>query len=326
VRDGQQQGESTPEGDRFFLVSGQSGVSGLVAIFQERYMLWDSVCKAVEKSGDKDWERVFRQAKLFRLEQEHIQERGAELTEDEAKFLEENFFLPFPVTAVEDESGITVIQDQEEQIGLNKVRRVWDCYDLRKSEDLVGEGASIEKGSVIISECEINVIHTTPGNPPKYEAYGDLKRIWYFRNGVGSWIDNRMADPITWEVCHTESIRNAMVALEEVKIINTPSRFVVEVLPRKMRDNPKLIPRSHERPHYVLLTPGEIKRKTGLRGQGSQNKSSGKASHPRRAHFRTLNSERFVNKRGTKILIPATWVGPTEAKVGSKTYRVLLSK
>ena len=48
------------------------------------------------------------------------------------------------------------------------------------------------------------------------------------------------------------------------------------------------------------------------------------AAHRRRGHWKTLRSPRFTHKRGKKIWVDATWVGPKEMVRGHETYRVRL--
>lgn len=107
--------------------------------------------------------------------------------------------------------------------------------------------------------------------------------------------------------------------------INQPQKFIVEVSPLKKRESAKKILRTHERTTYMLLTPDAIKKRFFHPG----NHASGgtgcvKAPHPRRRHFRTLASDKFTTKQGQTIVIPACWVGPEEAHVGKKKYRVRL--
>jgi hypothetical protein len=51
-----------------------------------------------------------------------------------------------------------------------------------------------------------------------------------------------------------------------------------------------------------------------------------RSAHRRRAHFRTLNSERFTVKKGWRIAVREAWIGPKEW-MGSdkKTYAIVQS-
>lgn len=120
-------------------------------------------------------------------------------------------------------------------------------------------------------------------------------------------------------------MQNAVAALEEVMWFNTPDRFVVERSPdatlKKGKGPP--IPRSQHRPRYILLRPGEIREKLGL-GEEPVHDRKSPTPHTRRRHYRTLRSDRYVNKQGTKLLIPATWIGPSEGEFKGRRYRVCL--
>ena len=110
-----------------------------------------------------------------------------------------------------------------------------------------------------------------------------------------------------------------------IRTINDSSKFIVESSPKKLRANPKKIPRAHERPQYIVLTPNEIKTRY-IRPKSSGNGTPLKLGHDRRGHYRTYQSERYKAAKGKRQWIDATWVGPTEATVGKRTYRVLLDK
>ena len=114
-----------------------------------------------------------------------------------------------------------------------------------------------------------------------------------------------------------------MAALEEVMFFNSPSRFIFEEAPAKT-PNPKFarpVPRSPQRPLYTLLTPKEIRERLRL---PPLQEGGPKTPHERRRHYRTLRSEFFKHKQGQTIVIPACWVGPSEALHGAHRYKVRL--
>ena len=130
------------------------------------------------------------------------------------------------------------------------------------------------------------------------------------------------------EALTKETISHVKTAIEQVMYFNTPDRFVLETRqvtkkrPRKP-DKAKVL-RSGERPVYTLLHPKEIRRVMGI-GEPSSDQSGRKVRpHERRRHFRTYTSERYKSARGKTVVIPATWIGPDQASVGNKRYRVCL--
>lgn len=107
-----------------------------------------------------------------------------------------------------------------------------------------------------------------------------------------------------------------------------PSSFVVEhthvdFVPKEPKKG-KVI-RSPYRPQYIVLTPGEI-RKRFIRDDDGESIPSGmtRRPHERRGHFRKLTSEKFVSKRNHVIWIKPCWVGKTEGVIGKNRYVVRL--
>lgn len=125
-------------------------------------------------------------------------------------------------------------------------------------------------------------------------------------------------------------IRNALWAMEEMALVQTPKHFILEQSPLAgwspftKRLNGAGIPRSHERPLYTLLQPKEIRRRMGLPEPTDDERRRAPRPHERRAHLRTLRAERFVHKAGKTVPVKASWIGPSEARVGAHVYRVLL--
>ena len=132
----------------------------------------------------------------------------------------------------------------------------------------------------------------------------------------------------------TAVLNNVMTVVEEIVHINTPIHFILEEVNVKLHEKfqrkfggkkkKKRYPRSTERPTYTVLPPKKIRQKMGL--PPIENKTNGKkAPHWRRAHTRILRSDRYRQK-GKTIFVKACWIGPSEAKVGGKHYKVLLDK
>ena len=121
---------------------------------------------------------------------------------------------------------------------------------------------------------------------------------------------------------------NISTAVEEIIYFNSPDRFIVESRPAKVkhRDARSLrILRSVERPQYILLKPPEIRQRLHLPGASNGNGST-KAPHERRWHYRTFKSDKFVNKKGETVVVKGTWVGPSEAVVEWRVYKVLFDR
>jgi hypothetical protein len=127
------------------------------------------------------------------------------------------------------------------------------------------------------------------------------------------------------------ALKNAAAALQEVMLLNDPETFILEstplsaINPKPVRLKPgqiRRIPRTHERPTYTILKPHEIRERMKLPTPVGKRAV---APHERRSHLRTLRSEFFrPANRGKQILIPASWIGPSESLVGNRRYRVIL--
>jgi hypothetical protein len=129
-----------------------------------------------------------------------------------------------------------------------------------------------------------------------------------------------------------DHIRSARTAMEELFVFNTPNRFIVEESSeaiqrhqKKPLKDRKKITRSNLRPRYTLLKPGEIRKKLGL-DMHAQGTHASPRVHERRRHPRTYpdDPERWPNKHGQTIIVPATWVGKSDGWVGRKYYRIRL--
>lgn len=121
---------------------------------------------------------------------------------------------------------------------------------------------------------------------------------------------------------------NCACAVLSVLIVNDPTSFVVEERPlNPPRENPSnTIRRSVGRPHFIVLKPGQI-RKRFLYPETEEDEESETRKvtpHERRGHYRKLESERFKNVRGQVIWIKPMWVGPQEAVRGPNKYTVRL--
>ena len=143
-----------------------------------------------------------------------------------------------------------------------------------------------------------------------------LKDRWVNPHLIRIVYSNLKDELVCWVNTHLHT------AIEEVMTFNTPDRFVLETIPSKRKRAKGRIERSDSRPTYTLLRPDAIRRTMGI----SSNAKEGfkKRPHERRRHFRTYKSDRYKSAKGKTVVIPATWIGPSEAEIGNKRYRVCL--
>jgi len=84
-----------------------------------------------------------------------------------------------------------------------------------------------------------------------------------------------------------------------------------------------------QRTHYTLISHGHPANKAevkhGQHVQVDQAAELARMAHSRRAHYRTLKSERFRFAKGTQVFVKSAWVGPKEWRdAGSRQiYKIL---
>jgi hypothetical protein len=113
-------------------------------------------------------------------------------------------------------------------------------------------------------------------------------------------------------------------ALSLIMTLNTPDRFIMEVSPVKTDvRSPKYIPKSHQRPEYIILHPHVIRHYMKTESDVEGHKRRG---HERRGHLRRYPNDpiRFPKAHGKTIQILPLWIGRTEATVGDRHYKVIL--
>lgn len=145
-------------------------------------------------------------------------------------------------------------------------------------------------------------------------------RQWYCRSEAMEPIDIRAAgrEFLDWLAAAVQ-FSAVMIAA-----INDPAKFVLEARPVSAKVKSGTIPRSHQRPNYVILHPREIRQRMNL--PDPDHGGPTKAPHERRGHYREYRSMRFVHVKGQRKWIEATWIGPAESVVGKKQYRVILDR
>ena len=302
------------------------------------------------------------QIKLFTLDglpQDFVPHSG---TPEHDAMMEEsmdNFFLPFPVVAVQDGAGCVILFDFEENArGMPAQRGFVDISPVLID---AAEGASVESLAMVNNHHEkakkarvspdtacisfgliqsFKVIKKTTEVPEGgWSLNGKVLRVvvankrelvWDWSTAMKHYVgtdddSNDFASAV---------LNNVMSAYEEVMYINQPTHFILEEIHEKLHEKfqrkfggkkkKKRYPRSNERPTYTVLPPKKIRHKMGLPPITHETNGK-KAPHWRRAHTRVLRSDRYRQK-GKTIFVKACWIGPSESKVGGKHYKVLLDR
>lgn len=237
-------------------------------------------------------------------------------TAEEREDIRTEFFLPFSSVILTDEKTCVWLGDvgKEHGFGPGVERRFAHFVEYTFGNGDVG--SNVMYGSVLFNGAPFNgagavdVRAERLSSHSNWMGYVGERDIGYYESVVPD--DARKA---------TDDARVGVVrALRLLHALNTRDRFVVECSPSTPHKGPK-IPREHQRSTYTLLTVPEIRTTLGLAAEGKQ-EGTARAPHARRRHWRTYEDERFVNMKGQRILIPATWVGPEETVVGGRKYRV----
>lgn len=282
-------------------------------------------------------------ARLFKFDYRAYEVLAKSYDDEELEWMQENFFLPFPTVAVEDGASCVVLwRDDKEERGLyGSAWRFLECMplDAPVEEFREANGDEAEKWKELIEAQTSQLPKGACGVTLGDIAFTKVTaRSWEARTHV-EWTSFMERSRVIMSPAHGRAIVdsdpeagrtaaiNAKTAIEEVLYFNNPSRFVVESIPKRALRRQqkggkrKRVARSHDRPQYILLTPKEIREKLRLPLPVGK---VGRGAHERRAHTRTFRHPRYTEMRGKSIVVPATWVGPSEATVGKRRYKVML--
>lgn len=306
-------------------------------------MSFDTLCRIAERQPvPQQLRKAVEQARLFRFEFNPHEALPKAYKPDVLEWLMENLYLPFPCVAVEDRASCVVFWDGTEEgeppvRGARKERYFIECCDFDKASvdafydgsaerrEIIGQGCSAVSMGVISLDCDSS-------RPREFRVGGHLEFAMVTHHDQVLFAGSEMPLSVAGDIA-TAALRNASAALQEVMLLNDPESFILESTPlsalnrkpRKLKPGQiRRIPRTHERPIYTILKPHEIRKRMGLPSPVGKRSVT---PHERRSHLRTLRSDFFrPTTRGKQILIPATWIGPSESVVGKRRYRVILDR
>lgn len=249
------------------------------------------------------------------------------------------FFLPYPVTAVEDKESCVVLVDLEpNQEGFAKRRAFVECLPLDQYDDITVQSGVEGQPKVTFKSTDFprDACMIRCGSFDQYSidktqveagtAISGMVRWWAVMSMKDIEIPARTLTEND-QIHLRDALNHVSAAIEEVLYFNQPARFIVEKAPLRARhkQQEKRILRSNDRPTYTTLTPGEIREQLKLEIPATLGKKA-KASHERRRHVRTLRSDFFKEKKGSSIIIPAMWIGPDEAVKNGHRYKVIIDR
>jgi len=307
-------------------------------------MSFNIFCKIAEKNPQMPqlaW--LLRQAKLFVIDQP-VQEFLAGPAPDPAWYdwVENTFTMPFPVVVVIDMISMVVLYDIEDApVGVKPLRGFMEIiYTKEPYESFDDRNFPFPKWEREYADFskDNHLIMITRGvlSDLIYDkATGKYKSWASIHSTYGTSSKNKFKlyevpmpkDKPEVRIKVGEILgRNPAIAWHELIKCSEPTNFIMETAPKKAK-NPsksKKIPREHERPKFTLLEPAKIRKVMGTPLPGNGTVGSPKRPHDRRAHTRTLRSSRFGDNQGKQVSVKAAWIGPSEATVGNKIYKVRL--
>lgn len=300
-------------------------------------MLFDKLCGLAERHEViKEFRPILENAKIFELSGSAIELLPKSI--DRYEYYQDNFFLPFPVVAIEDTESCIILMDLEkEQRGFEEDRLFIEIlpqvptgrnYTNTPSDEVIAKTVELSyqagfnpHDSYVITTGLVKLILPT-SDQLLIDGLCTFSVVLTKDKVIIT--EERMKTYLTDRLYCSARIQNAAVALQEIMYFNTPDRFVVEEISTKpQRSKDKKIPRSLSRSKFTLLYPNEIRKKLKLPDEQVEKRKS-PVPHWRRRHVRVLKADRWVNKKGQTVIIAARWIGATEAVIGKKHYKVRL--
>jgi hypothetical protein len=302
-------------------------------------MLFDKFCKFVETHipHHKD---TFKTTGLFVFDEKP--EKILPTRFENIKELNKNFFLPFQVTAIEDPCNLFITFDYEaDQIGIFCKREFVHFEKFYVNNLMVGFNNidSVKIMDLFTNDIYSKIQYKVNINDMYMILIGNLTVISCDEISIGVnaqitmslFISKNIIFPLTNEIFTKNYLEKYLVmGMQKLLLINSPNQFIVEESPVKTakKINKNKIARSHQRPKYTVLKPNKIHKLFKYTPEEITENSNKKSPTPhlRRRHIRTFRSDRYINAKDKQIIIPATWIGPTEYYDGFKKYRVCLEK
>jgi hypothetical protein len=305
-------------------------------------MIFDSLCRIAERQQvPPELRKAVEQAHVFRFEFNPHEALPKAYEPDVLAWLMDNLYLPFPCIAVEDRASCVVFWDSSVEgepplRGAGHERHFIECCDFDKaSMDAFYDGSPERREMLDIGCCAVNmgrISLDTHLSTPKQLRVAGYTEFTTVMEGEEVVFTSETPSLEVQEIA-SAALKNAAAALQEVMLLNDPETFILESSPQSAIDRKPVklkpgqvrrIARTHERPMYTILKPHEIRERMKLPTLVGKRAV---APHERRSHLRTLRSEFFrPANRGKQILIPASWIGPSESVVGKRRYRVILDR
>jgi len=247
------------------------------------------------------------------------------LSDEEVEALREGWFLPFEVIAMEDDQGCIILRPMD--TGARGLKNMYCAVEYRYVFD---KGMRVEMmrngiiGKMDYTDKARKVYPELPGSDASSDNSNWCMAVGMNMPQIIVTNGKPQYDPTPMHEQMQDFHRNVSIAIFEVAEINRPNKWVVKKETIKARPIQKgKIPRSDQRPRYVLVTDEELSRV--LREPNPENSPIDRRPHRRRRHLRFLQSERYSEeKRFKHTVVEACWVGPQQAEYSGERYTVCL--
>lgn len=301
-------------------------------------MLFDRLAGIVEKEY-KNYKSMLEKASIFQFDKEYKDNLSRTLDINNGQ----EFFLPFKTTAVENNCSCVIMYDPtENQIGFEYPRYFIGCYNATNATEILKEQqiATSEIGNILVVFAGNFVGKAFQNNRGGLDAKFKFIKL-YSKKGLvaNSYKTTDMLKKTGW---YKLIVNTPLMTLQQLTALNTPDKFVLETTLTRLKKQwwkkkkPK-IRRSGERPLYTILEPNKIRQ---VLNPEVRNTHVSPVIHQRRRHKRWLRNEKYRFDSAGKliepqfcrkgklyyktVIVPATWVGNSEAIIGSKHYKVRL--
>ncbi len=272
-------------------------------------------------------ERLIRRAALFEfpLNAEEIFPRSGKDDKEYNAYLIDYFDIskenghvlatPFPITAIEDNDSVVFLEKVA-----GDTYRVISCREEQLNREMPIIATTLQIGEVSIKEPSYNGGFLLPVVPLYNANWMDGIRMPDILNSPGGIHELRK-----------DLINDAISYIEQVIYIMDPANFIIEKesnaskkqkaksSKKKNRYNP--LRKTVMRPHYVCLSEEDTK------GFLQDESKELRPFHPVIGHWKTLISDRYVNKKGQRILIAQYFRGKADIEGRNGwNYRVMLKE
>lgn len=300
-------------------------------------MIFDKFCLFAERHYPK-FKNIADNAKLFvfdNIPHEYLKKNAQKEYSEHAEI----FALPFSITAIEDPASLVILIDSiEGQVGYDAPRSFIEVIPFLANANAFSDGnvgiddmqkeLMLELDIDVESAVNISLGKISNGKFTESGSYveGGVDLVFLAdKNKIHQFIEVSKLQPDVAKEISNNGVRNIITALEELLCVYIKTSFILEESPGQTKSNQKKILRSHQRSKFTILTPAEIRKKLKIENPvADTGERKSPIAHERRRHYRHLSTEGGHFKQNKKIVIPATWIGESEKKIGNKIYKVRL--